>query len=324
MPRAARSSRRWSRRPIDPRELERTEERSVRSARGGRKYQRRSKGCRRWRTNSPPTSPRSQPANPALAGSRRTLRTRDADSRGQGSRPSKARIAAAKKLDKAVMTELAPLKLERAEFMTHIDSDPRQRDGRRRRSCRVLGADQSGRAARPPDEGRVGRRTRALHAGAEGDLADRGSAPTLVFDEIDTGVGGAVADAIGQRLARLASRVQVLAVTHAPQVAARAGKHFRIAKDEADKGKRVATSRLRSTRTSAARKSRACWPARPSPKKRGRRRRGCWKGRASLSRPSLRAAGEDSASGDSALLLRLLAMTDLRFSTLAIRAKSGA
>jgi DNA repair protein RecN (Recombination protein N) len=72
-------------------------------------------------------------------------------------------------------------------------------------------------------------------------LADRGSAPTLIFDEIDTGVGGAVADAIGQRLARLASRVQVLAVTHAPQVAARAAGHFRIAKDQVDKGRRVAT-----------------------------------------------------------------------------------
>jgi DNA repair protein RecN (Recombination protein N) len=61
-------------------------------------------------------------------------------------------------------------------------------------------------------------------------LADRGSAPTLVFDEIDTGVGGAVADAIGQRLARLASRIQVLSVTHAPQVAARANTHYLIAK----------------------------------------------------------------------------------------------
>ena len=57
-------------------------------------------------------------------------------------------------------------------------------------------------------------------------LADKGSAPTLVFDEIDTGVGGAVADAIGQRLARLAERVQVMAVTHAPQVAARAVEPF--------------------------------------------------------------------------------------------------
>ncbi|MBN9449368.1 MAG: DNA repair protein RecN, partial [Bosea sp.] len=61
-------------------------------------------------------------------------------------------------------------------------------------------------------------------------LAERGSAPTLVFDEIDTGVGGAVADAIGERLARLAARVQVVSVTHAPQVAAKAGRHFLIAK----------------------------------------------------------------------------------------------
>ena len=61
-------------------------------------------------------------------------------------------------------------------------------------------------------------------------LANRGSAPTLVFDEIDTGVGGAVADAIGKRLARLSDRIQVLSVTHAPQVAARAGTHYLISK----------------------------------------------------------------------------------------------
>ena len=72
-------------------------------------------------------------------------------------------------------------------------------------------------------------------------LADRGSAPTLVFDEIDTGVGGAVADAIGVRLAKLAGGVQVLAVTHAPQVAARADRHYLISKDALEKGKRVAT-----------------------------------------------------------------------------------
>ena len=77
-------------------------------------------------------------------------------------------------------------------------------------------------------------------------LADRGSAPTLVFDEIDTGVGGAVADAIGVRLARLGRGVQVLAVTHAPQVAARADRHYVISKDALDKGKRVADPRRRS------------------------------------------------------------------------------
>ena len=73
-------------------------------------------------------------------------------------------------------------------------------------------------------------------------LADRGSAPTLVFDEIDTGVGGAVADAVGVRLARLAAGVQVIAVTHAPQVAARADRHYLITKDALAKGKRVATN----------------------------------------------------------------------------------
>jgi DNA repair protein RecN (Recombination protein N) len=72
-------------------------------------------------------------------------------------------------------------------------------------------------------------------------LADRGSAPTLIFDEIDTGVGGAVADAIGARLARLGAKVQVLAVTHAPQVAARATHHLLIVKETVGGEERVAT-----------------------------------------------------------------------------------
>jgi DNA repair protein RecN (Recombination protein N) len=62
-------------------------------------------------------------------------------------------------------------------------------------------------------------------------LAARGSAPTLVFDEADAGVGGATAAAVGERLARLAAKVQVLAVTHAPQVAALADEHMLIAKE---------------------------------------------------------------------------------------------
>jgi DNA repair protein RecN (Recombination protein N) len=72
-------------------------------------------------------------------------------------------------------------------------------------------------------------------------LAAKGSAPTLIFDEIDTGVGGAVADAIGARLARLAEKLQVLAVTHSPQVAARAGQHMLISKMEEVASKRMVT-----------------------------------------------------------------------------------
>ncbi|RDE09093.1 DNA repair protein RecN [Pelagibacterium lacus] len=67
-------------------------------------------------------------------------------------------------------------------------------------------------------------------------LADKGSVPVLIFDEIDTGVGGAVADAIGKRLARLAQSVQVLTVTHAPQVAARAATHLLIEKQAIEEG----------------------------------------------------------------------------------------
>ncbi|MBL8893454.1 MAG: DNA repair protein RecN, partial [Rhizobiales bacterium] len=72
-------------------------------------------------------------------------------------------------------------------------------------------------------------------------LAAKGSAPTLLFDEIDTGVGGAVADAVGSRLARLAKGLQVVAVTHSPQVAARAGQHFLISKMQEVDGERMVT-----------------------------------------------------------------------------------
>ena len=154
---------------------------------------------------------------------------------------SASRQKAAQKLDKAVNAELAPLKLERATFTTQIDSDsgapgPQGFD-------RVEFWVQTNPGTRPGPLMKVasgGELSRFLLA-LKVVLADRGSAPTLVFDEIDTGVGGAVADAIGTRLARLASKVQVMAVTHAPQVAARAGQHLLISKDALDKGKRVAT-----------------------------------------------------------------------------------
>jgi DNA repair protein RecN (Recombination protein N) len=154
---------------------------------------------------------------------------------------SAARIKSAERLDKAVNAELAPLKLERAKFTTQIDSDPAspgpQGYDRVEFWVQTNPGTRPGPLMKVASGGELSRFLLALKVV----LSDRGSAPTLVFDEIDTGVGGAVADAIGARLARLASKVQVMAVTHAPQVAARADQHLLISKDALDKGKRVAT-----------------------------------------------------------------------------------
>jgi len=153
---------------------------------------------------------------------------------------SAARRKAAAKLDKAVTAELKPLKLERARFSTNIETGEGGPDGIDRIEFWV----QTNPGTRPGPLMKVasgGELARFLLA-LKVVLADRGSAPTLVFDEIDTGAGGAVADAIGLRLARLGEKVQVLAVTHAPQVAARANQHFLISKDALARGKRVATS----------------------------------------------------------------------------------
>jgi DNA repair protein RecN (Recombination protein N) len=151
------------------------------------------------------------------------------------------RRSAAEKLDRAVNAELKPLKLERARFSTAIatDADAPGPHGIDRIEFWV----QTNPGTRPgplmkiASGGELARFLLALKVV----LADRGSAPTLIFDEVDTGVGGAVADAIGVRLARLARRAQVMAVTHAPQVAARADRHLLISKDALDKGKRMAT-----------------------------------------------------------------------------------
>jgi DNA repair protein RecN (Recombination protein N) len=152
---------------------------------------------------------------------------------------SAARARAGQKLDKAVNAELKPLKLERAQFSTQIESESEGPNGLDRVEfwVRTNPGTRPGPMMKVASGGELARFLLALKVV----LADRGSAPTLIFDEIDTGVGGAVADAIGLRLARLASRVQVVAVTHAPQVAARAERHYVISKDALAKGKRVAT-----------------------------------------------------------------------------------
>ena len=153
---------------------------------------------------------------------------------------STGRRKAAEALEAAVGAELPPLKLERARFFAPVETDRAlvSADG----WDRIEFAVQTNPGSRPGALMKVasgGELSRFLLA-LKVSLAERGTAPTLVFDEIDTGVGGAVADAIGQRLARLAAQAQVLAVTHAPQVAARSKTHFKIVKGEVD-SERVAT-----------------------------------------------------------------------------------
>jgi DNA repair protein RecN (Recombination protein N) len=160
--------------------------------------------------------------------------------RGAAEALSKARRKAAGSLDKAVNGELKPLKLERAEFISEIESEaaaagPEGHD-RVEFWVRTNPGAKPGPLMKVASGGELARFLLALKVV----LADRGSAPTLIFDEVDTAVGGAVSDAIGARLARLGGRVQVLSVTHAPQVAARAGHHFLVSKEAVEK-KRVAT-----------------------------------------------------------------------------------
>lgn len=155
---------------------------------------------------------------------------------------SHKRHTAASALSDAVMAELPALKLERARFSVEVTTDAE--------AATAEGIDvvefhvQTNPGTRPgpimkvASGGELSRFLLALKVA----LADRGSAPTLVFDEIDTGVGGAVADAIGQRLRRLSKTVQVLSVTHAPQVAARAATHLLISKGPTGDGtERIAT-----------------------------------------------------------------------------------
>ena len=142
-----------------------------------------------------------------------------------------ARRKAATALDKAVAAELAPLKLDAARFRTVVDDSEPGPGGRDRVAFEVStnpGAPFGG-LAKIASGGELSRFILALKVA----LAEAGGAGTMIFDEIDRGVGGAVASAIGDRLHRLAEQAQVLVVTHSPQVAARAARHFLIAKSHA-------------------------------------------------------------------------------------------
>ena len=145
---------------------------------------------------------------------------------------SEARKEAAVRLDAEVLAELAPLKLEKAQVLTKVETGTIDDGGpygidRVAFFVRTNPGTEPGPLVKVASGGELARVILALKVV----LAARGSAPTLVFDEVDSGVGGATAAAVGERLARLGTGVQVLAVTHAPQIAALAGEHMLIAKE---------------------------------------------------------------------------------------------
>jgi DNA repair protein RecN (Recombination protein N) len=141
---------------------------------------------------------------------------------------STKRVAAAAKLDRAMAVELAPLKMERAVFETRREAAPAGPDGIDAITFTVAtnpGAP-AGALNRIASGGELSRFLLALKVCLTADAAGL----TMIFDEIDRGVGGATADAVGRRLSSLAADGQVLVVTHSPQVAALGAHHWRVAK----------------------------------------------------------------------------------------------
>jgi DNA repair protein RecN (Recombination protein N) len=139
---------------------------------------------------------------------------------------SAARKSAARKLEGAVASELLPLKLGHAKFRVALDAGEESASGLERVGFEVATVEGAafGALTRIASGGELARFSLAIKVA----LAETAPPAALVFDEVDRGVGGAVADAVGERLQRVARTTQVLLVTHSPQVAARAERHFRI------------------------------------------------------------------------------------------------
>lgn len=167
------------------------------------------------------------------------------DYRARAEALSASRVEAARRLDRAVEGELAPLKLDAARFRTAVLRQPEERWGPHGiDSVEFLISTNPGADFAPLTKiasgGELSRFILALKVA----LAEEGGAATMIFDEIDRGVGGAVASAIGERLARLAADGQLLAVTHSPQVAARGNRHYVIAKSSEGTVTRTSVSLL--------------------------------------------------------------------------------
>ncbi len=163
-----------------------------------------------------------------IVGLEQAARDALADYDAAAAKLTKSRSTAAARLDRAVEAELAPLKMERARFETSLSASDGGPDGKDDVSFTVAtnpGAP-AGQLAKIASGGELSRFLLALKVCLAGETSD----VTMIFDEIDRGVGGATASAVGRRLKALAEGGQVLVVTHSPQVAAQAGHHWRVEK----------------------------------------------------------------------------------------------
>ncbi len=154
---------------------------------------------------------------------------------------TEARRAAATRLREAVMSELPPLRFDKARFFVEVSDTPETGWGAHGvDQVRFLIATNPGQEPGPLAKIASGGELSRLMLAVKVVLSAGSAVPTLVFDEVDAGIGGATAASVGERLARVAQGVQVLVVTHSPQVAARGVAHFLVSK--AAKGERTATT----------------------------------------------------------------------------------
>ncbi|WP_295049257.1 DNA repair protein RecN [uncultured Paracoccus sp.] len=167
-----------------------------------------------------------------IAALRRDLDAAEAAYDAEADEATRSRITAAAALDRAVTDELAPLKMERAVFQTLVTPGDPGPDGRDDVAFTV--ATNPGAPAGALDKIASGGELSRFLLALKVCLARGNDALVLIFDEIDRGVGGATADAVGRRLKRLADDAQVLVVTHSPQVAALGATHFRVSKSVQD------------------------------------------------------------------------------------------
>ncbi len=156
---------------------------------------------------------------------------------------SQVRLAAALRLDGKIQAELPDLKMEKARFMTQISTKPENQWNENGRDdvCFMVSTNPNtpyGSISKIASGGELARFMLALKV----NLAQTSQVETMIFDEVDTGIGGATAQAVGEKLAKLGEQVQVLVVTHSPQVAAQSKYHYKVEKTTVDN---VTTTSLR-------------------------------------------------------------------------------